>query len=146
MITEGDTLLEVNGENVRGLSLQTVAPMITGPLNTPVQLGFKPGKEAREAGLEHVQRFIQLSRFDSVRGHWCAQVGTRRRSTTRWTLSAHRSTPSVEWTLASATAALGRRRRNTATWGSTRSRRSMWCAVRPNALAPPYILFDFNTQ
>jgi hypothetical protein len=31
--------------------LQSVAPMITGPLNTPVQLGFKPGKEAREAGL-----------------------------------------------------------------------------------------------
>lgn len=51
VITEGDTLLEVNGENVRGLSLQQVAPLITGPLNTPVQLGFKPGKEAREAGL-----------------------------------------------------------------------------------------------
>jgi C-terminal processing protease CtpA/Prc len=55
VITEGDTLLEVNGENVRGLSLQTVAPMITGPLNTPVQLGLKPGKEAREAGLERLQ-------------------------------------------------------------------------------------------
>ena len=27
-----------------------VAPIITGPLNTPVQLGFKPGKESRDAG------------------------------------------------------------------------------------------------
>ena len=50
VITEGDTLLEVNGETVRGLSLQQVAPLITGPLDTPVQLRFKLGKEAREAG------------------------------------------------------------------------------------------------
>ena len=50
VITEGDTLLEVNGETVRGLSLQRVAPLITGPLDTPLQLGYKLGKEALEAG------------------------------------------------------------------------------------------------
>jgi hypothetical protein len=64
VITEGDTLLEVNGENVRGLSLAQVAPMITGPLNTPVQLGFKPGKEARDLGWSFLPPYPLFSRTD----------------------------------------------------------------------------------
>lgn len=40
-ITEGDTLIEINGENIKGLSLRQIAPRIVGKLNSPVQLGFK---------------------------------------------------------------------------------------------------------
>jgi hypothetical protein len=117
VITEGDTLLEVNGENVRGLSLQQVAPLITGLLNTPIQLGFKPGKEAKEAGpspskpqhrqakaicpvaVSHQPRLIRFSTRNSehlprtkcaeVCGN--AQAASRPPSTTQWTSSARRS-------------------------------------------------------
>ena len=40
-IQEGDILMDINGHNVQGLSLAEVAPRIIGPLNTPIQLGFK---------------------------------------------------------------------------------------------------------
>jgi hypothetical protein len=103
VITEGDTLLEVNGENVRGLSLQIVAPMITGPLNTPVQLGFTPGKEAREAGLEPLKYLMILPPLIGARD----QEGMRRRSITRSILSAPRSTLSADWMPPSGMVALG---------------------------------------
>ena len=51
VITEGDTLVEINGENIRGLSLQQIAPRIVGKLNSPVQLGFKRAKPEASAGL-----------------------------------------------------------------------------------------------
>jgi hypothetical protein len=40
-ITEGDSLVEINGENIKGLSLRQIAPRIIGKLNSPIQLGFR---------------------------------------------------------------------------------------------------------
>ncbi len=50
-ITEGDVLVEINGENVKGLSLQRIAPRIVGKLNSPVQLGFKRAKPEASEGM-----------------------------------------------------------------------------------------------
>jgi C-terminal processing protease CtpA/Prc len=55
IVTEGDILIEINGDNIKGMSLRQLAPRITGTLNTPVQLGFKRLKPETSAGKHQIK-------------------------------------------------------------------------------------------
>jgi hypothetical protein len=105
-ITEGDALIEINGENVKGLGLAQIAPRIVGKLNSPVQLGFKRAKPEASAGALKLFAFCMSIAKQKCSDHFQMHflnselVQTTARSTPS-TWSAPRSTPRDPSTLSS---------------------------------------------